>query len=958
MKPLYLCISAFGPYAGKTEINLEELGDNGLYLITGDTGAGKTTIFDGLTFALYGEASGSTRNSDMLRSKYAASDTQTYVELVFQYGSDKYSVKRIPSYIRNKISGDGQTKQNAEATLIYPDGHVVTGDKNVTVSITKIMGINRDQFTQICMIAQGDFLKLLLASTEARILIFREIFNTKIYDVFQEKLKKEAIELYGTYEELKNSILQYINGLQCQEEDVLNLELIRLKADRNIGLLEDTEILMKELIQKDRLLYRQLSDQLLEKEEELNDINRKIGQINQEKKAITEIAEAEKSLTEWNPKLEELKNNYEIEISRKEEREDLTSCISLKKEKLTSYDQFSDLEKELKRIQITMMEMEKSRNVFQENLGKIMEEIICNKNIMEENKDVFEQKTNIISVINSKEQILEKYNELSKNISDYKGKKEELLIAQQAYETAKTFSDRSRNLYEQMEQRFLDEQAGILATKLINGEKCPVCGSREHPSPAVLVEDAPTEEQLKENKLKMEKAVDVTSLKSQTAGNINARLEQMKEAILKRLSEMDIRNENSVQENWNQEIQDFETNAQTEISIQTGTNAQTEISIQTETNIQAEIKSLIQFIDSHKKLLELLNQKIEHRNKAERDIEILESRKNEITTQISGMENEKATLQGNLVNLEIQLKELAAKLEYKDRKQAEVEIENMIIKKKNMEDAFNKAQDLYNKCQEIIRTSTIKKETLSKQLSGISEIEAEQVIETFNKITTEKSKLFREKEICGRRLTNNEDLWEKIEKQSEKIKKAQERYQWVLALSNTANGKISGKEKIKFETYIQMTYFDRIIVRANVRLMQMTGGQYELKRRVDIASKGSQSGLDLDVVDHYNGSERSVNTLSGGESFMASLSLALGLSDEIQSQAGGIRLDTMFIDEGFGSLDEDSLSQAIRVLKQLTQNNRLVGIISHVSDLKNQIGSQIVITKEKTGGSRARIVIN
>ncbi len=206
-------------------------------------------------------------------------------------------------------------------------------------------------------------------------------------------------------------------------------------------------------------------------------------------------------------------------------------------------------------------------------------------------------------------------------------------------------------------------------------------------------------------------------------------------------------------------------------------------------------------------------------------------------------------------------------------------------------------------------------------------------------------------------IASNKSALQKIKLKSGDLDDYEKRYQWVLPLSNTANGKVAGKEKIMLETYIQMTYFDRIISRANTRFMVMSGGQYELKRRKEAEDKKAQSGLDLDIIDHYNGTERSVKTLSGGESFKASLSLALGLSDEIQSIAGGIKLDTMFVDEGFGNLDDDSINQAMNALSGLAEGNRLVGIISHVSELKNRIDKQIVVAKEKSGGSKANIIM-
>lgn len=245
---------------------------------------------------------------------------------------------------------------------------------------------------------------------------------------------------------------------------------------------------------------------------------------------------------------------------------------------------------------------------------------------------------------------------------------------------------------------------------------------------------------------------------------------------------------------------------------------------------------------------------------------------------------------------------------------------------------------------------------LTAQLKDAEEIDVDTEKKRQTELTTEKADLTKAITVISSRLDRNGEALKNIRKGSGRLTEVETKWTWVKALSNTANGNIGGKEKIMLETYVQMTYFDRILARANTRFMIMSGGQYELKRRIEAENNRSQSGLELDVIDHYNGTERSVKTLSGGESFKASLSLALGLSDEIQSSAGGIRLDTMFVDEGFGSLDDESLQQAMRALYGLTEGNRLVGIISHVSELKEKIDKQIVVTKEKSGGSRAEIV--
>ena len=296
-------------------------------------------------------------------------------------------------------------------------------------------------------------------------------------------------------------------------------------------------------------------------------------------------------------------------------------------------------------------------------------------------------------------------------------------------------------------------------------------------------------------------------------------------------------------------------------------------------------------------------------------------------------------------------------MKFKSKKEAEETVKHLKNGIQLHKNALEKVETEYADLEKELAGLKGKIDQLKKQLESKEDIDTEKLLEEKNALTEKKTELTEKSETISTRIYTNNRAKENISKKATELTTIEEKWTWVKALSNTANGNISGKEKIMLETYIQATFFDRIIDRANTRLMVMSGGQYELIRRQEASNYRSQSGLELDVKDHYNGSIRNVKTLSGGESFKASLSLALGLSDEIQSNAGGIKLDTMFVDEGFGSLDEESLQQAIKALADLSEGNRLVGIISHVAELKERIDKQVIVTKEKTGGSKVTIVI-
>ena len=317
--------------------------------------------------------------------------------------------------------------------------------------------------------------------------------------------------------------------------------------------------------------------------------------------------------------------------------------------------------------------------------------------------------------------------------------------------------------------------------------------------------------------------------------------------------------------------------------------------------------------------------------------------------------NAAAVLNRDIQHLTADVEKRQAELPFSDRVLAEREMQTREAARAALQKALEQAQKAYQMGKATADTLRGQIQGYQEQLRQAEPIDLELERAKRKTLSVEIARLSEGLAELAARIRCNQTALEHLKEQSGDLEETEKKWTWVRALSNTANGNISGEEKIMLETYVQMTYFDRIIARANTRFMVMSGGQYELKRRIEAENNRSQSGLELDVIDHYNGTERSVNSLSGGETFKASLSLALGLSDEIQSSAGGIRLDTMFVDEGFGSLDEESLQQAMRALSSLTEGNRLVGIISHVAELKEKIDKQIFVTKDRSGGSRAEI---
>ena len=910
MRPIKLTVSAFGPYAGKTVLDLDKLGENGLYLITGDTGAGKTTIFDAITYALYGEASGDNREPSMFRSKYAEATTPTEVELVFSYAGKTYTVKRNPEYERPKSRGEGFTTQKAEVQLKYPDGRVVTKQRDVDNAIRDIMGINRSQFLQIAMIAQGDFLKLLLAPTEERKKIFRQIFKTQLYQDLQDRLKKESGQLNDKCDAARNSIKQYIDGITCDENDVLSIEVEKAKN----GLLpaKDVMDLIDRLLTQDNDKKTAIQKSISDADKALEIVNANLGKIEAKEQTQKALDQAQKNLIGENETNLALKAAFDIEKGKVSEREQLAEEKAKIEAEFSRYEALDALEKQIKYDEDTISKNERQLKKDQEQYAIDEAEFKILKKDFESLADAGEGKEKLSR---QKEKVQEKLTKLQ-NLSA-------LFTLQSDYKKASESSEEATADYEAKNRTFLDEQAGIIAETLENGKPCPVCGSLEHPCIAHKSAKAPTEAQLKRAKEKADQA-------RKTAEGLSGECKKAKGLLDAKKAET----EKLAKELWQSvAFEDVENKLPEEQKV-----------------VSAEIATLDTALSEEEKKVSRRSELSESLPKIEMS---LTERDKDITARSTALEADRASLS------EKKNQRNAAKESLRFDNIAEAQRKSEALEKavSEMKEAYDNAQSTLSDSDKKIAGYKASITELSKQLSSDCDLDKEAETKKKAELSEKRTADDDAAKALHTRIESNTKVLANIQAKVGDLDALEKRYTWMKALSNTANGNISSKEKVMLETYIQMTYLDRIIARANTRFMVMSGGQYELKRRREAENNRSQSGLDLDVIDHYNGTERSVKTLSGGESFKASLSLALGLSDEIQASAGGVKLDTMFVDEGFGSLDDESIDQAMKALLSLVDGNRLVGIISHVADLKNRIDKQIVVTKEKSGGSKANIIL-
>ncbi len=1451
MKPVKLTISAFGPYADVTVIDFEKIGGQGLYLITGDTGAGKTTIFDAISYALYGEASGDVRRSDMFRSKYAKAEVPTYVEFFFDYRGRRYRVKRNPEYMRPKGRGTGFTAQKADAELTFPDSREpVTRSKEVTKAVTELIGLDRKQFAQIAMIAQGDFQKLLLAGTEERSSIFRQIFDTGCYQKIQDQLKADAKRQWKEYDELRRSINQYMDGISCTEDTPTSVRINKLKGEKFDGRIGECLTLLEELCEEDKAELKELDSELEKRDKQIQAKDQLIGNIRKIKEQQKSLQEYKEQQAAWEPLFVKARDQYgqakqnakqctQLAQQINEQQKNLLLLEQLEKEKRIQEEeeiQFQENEKQKEMLKAQKAGLEENLLLRRESLKELASAGAKKERLEHETASALRDKNNLrqqresyqkeaadqkktkeeiagkqketettdaaictykssIEALNGRDALLAKAKELQKELSksgenlkneeaayadiirklnqeeerqnqlsgqekQLKGEEEErktsldtlkaagetewecgqevqkagdrlkdfdrqareldnqkaevqkqkntcekirvgaeeeqkrlqqmkaererildaetcllklqqkekdcleqdmalnaftdailvlenqwneLAAWQEDYKKAAEQMERMHHIYTDMEKRFLDAQAGLLAKGLKEEEPCPVCGSLHHPKLAKIPETVPKKSELDRQKELLAKAQEEAVRCSTKAGHIKSLLTEQKRVVLmqeeklfgrtddsraakkheegdyskqrekaaerkiqlkaelqhikaeaqkadeaytrkQRLDEL-IQQEEEAQKNteillqkeeqklaaaegklseknrqWDEiisgmqfpenvehthaareaylkrafemaqeshkkavsdkkrfeqlqrEAAQMEQNLQrlkkqTEQSNQqvaelkgqekirknqiaqyreqadrdltaaasflkrddicqiTGQQATAQqaskqqtaagqisaqqevlrltsdlqkitdccmaldncvkaLHLQIENRIQLEsslkqkeeqqektrnekhalerrlegiisrkqenAKELLKSISSYHPEFaepyhsavyipeaELKAAAVRMENELQEKLEILDAalkknrarqiRKKELEEEIPQKEEELKNLGSQINGAELasarikercearkkQILEMKGQLKTEQKTEVQNEMELLAAKKTKLEEALAAAEKEHNSSKTKYEKLTAAIETLNGQIAAAGEagtLSEEDVLDKKQQLVQEKRELSQKRDQKNSSFTTNNTILKKVKIQQEDILKAEEKYKWLKSLSDTANGMLNGKSKIELETYIQMAYFDRIIRRANLRLLAMSSGQYELKREEvkEDANKKGKSGLELSVIDHYNATERSVKTLSGGESFQASLSLALGLSDEIQSIAGGIRMDSMFVDEGFGSLDEESLGQAVKVLVRLTEGNRLVGIISHVTELKEQIEKKIVVTKKRT----------
>ncbi len=1043
MKPTKLVMSAFGPFKNEITIDFSKLGGQGLFLVSGDTGSGKTTIFDAISFALFGSPSGEKRNEEnnmALRSQYAEKTTKTFVELTFLHKGKEYFIRRNPQYMRPSLRGTGETLESQGAEFVYPDGRKIVDFRKVTSAVEDLLGINWAQYKQIAMIAQGEFLELLVADSDKRSGILRKIFGTGIYVNIQERLGIMTNRLRGECEEITNRIFQYFHDVQCPKDNGHYESIQELLKNKCIYDTEKLIAIISELVREKKEEHSKLAVEYKALEIKLTDCRKRLAQLEQVNSMFTTLQQAKEEdnrlssqasmMEEKNERhkkgttaflyIKPLEDTY-VNLVKEEERlnvklielkkeeamlTDLLSSLSTEKEsqeknqprieelaallikhneEATKYKQIGSLEQERLRIRQAVSSLEEDLKRERQLKTDLEESKTLGKEKLMNLKDIEVKKATIEAALEQKGSRKQTLTTLTTQFKQIIKEQEELEELKKLLLQKMEYYNNKSQTYNEAEQLYMKELAGIMASKLQENMPCPVCGSTTHPNKTPLTSGAYTEEELKQCKLEVEAAHEAMLRASENCSSKTNTLEYKKEmfsqgakeftelieptfeySYVEQLERVRIQLEeelSNLNRNFLEVAEEVKQKALLEIGQQSIEEKLTTLTIRLEDK-EKENSNLKQQLSANEASLKTLKNEVSVGSMEElKDIIVKEQE--EYTSlkehlEVAIRNHQEATLK---------LQRIEAVLH--DNREQQSDLEKRVYKAKQIYETSLKERGFA--LEEAYKMSLISEQELRIMEEEITTyrdkcIKVRQSIEELTKalegkepmdITLEKAEeqtLIKESEKLSEqieeiRFTTNQnvEILKKVASAYTQHKDKTDEFAVYERLSKTANGNLSGKAKIAFEQYVQAFYFDQILSAANDRLRIMTNSQYELMRKDEATNLRRNTGLDIEVMDHYSGKTRSVKTLSGGESFKAALSLALGLSDIIQSFAGGIEVDAMFVDEGFGSLDSNSLEQALSALNALTIGNRLVGIISHVNELKERIDKKILLEKKRDG---------
>ena len=897
MRPELLTMQAFGPYKDLTTIDFTKLDDHGIYLLTGPTGAGKTMIFDAIMYALYQTGSGEYRNKeDTFRNRNVPIDVKPFVRLTFSVLNKRYTIERT---LRYKAKKDNKNLTDVKVYLKdESNNQLYTNLKEVNDKIIEIIGVDKNQFVQICMIAQGEFKKILNAKTQDRILIFRKLFNSEKYNELQDAILDDYLGLRRKHDDLTLSLYSVLQNVEIDDRDellskylvfdkvseLLNKQIAkdRIKVDSDS---EKAKLIDKQLVDIDISINKAL--QLKKDQEEINKQKLLINDLNNQRMQVNE-------------ELNKFNSNDELIVSIDEQ-------INKINNDLNAYKQLDDLNKKLNSINISIDNTSKKLNKLNDDKQLNDKEIMKLEKIIDDNSDIEAKSLKHSQLLKEWMQQKDVY---QKYISDKKIlDNDELLLnnKQGIFQDKYNIYLANKALYDKEYDRFLCNQAGILAKDLKDGEACPVCGSTSHVRLAKILDDVYSYEKLDE----LKKIVEVQSNEclqlSRDIASISAKIKMAKETL------------DSIV------VSDID-------------------------EINSNIKSLNALLLADKKN----NDKYQD---ALNKLPLLKENGDKLNGLINDNSHMLVKLISDKDNVGVYYQDIKSKLSYDCLDSANKMLNKLKEQKKQILDNIRSLQEKIIGIDNSISASKAIISTLQSKLADSKVFDIDKLNASKNELNKLKSELNNEIKNTYSILDKNIKILNNIKPIYLDINANEDKLQLISKINDTINGR-SGKEsgKIKLETYVQMKFLDEILIKCNLRLMAMTNDQYSLCRHKEADNRQSQTGLDIDVIDHYNNSIRPVSSLSGGESFKASMALALGLSDEIQASSK-IKLETLFIDEGFGTLDDESLEAMMNILADLSNSNKLIGIISHVEQLKQRIDKQIVVSKDSHGNSKVKMVI-
>lgn len=995
MMPISLTLSAFGPYPDTITIDFESFQEDGLFLITGPTGSGKTMIFDAMIFALYGKTSGQIRQTDSLRCDHALNEIPTFVEFSFSLHQQNYTIKRNPKYY---LEGKKTPKQPS-ALLTLPDGKMVEGIKEVNQKMISLLGVDDQQFKQICMIAQGEFTKLIMASSDEREKVLRELFHSETYQKLEEKLKVHLKVYQDKYDLLLNKRKDLIQELQVEdhqeylskqtkliasqqkEYDVLKKDLDQKKQQLQLYRLQNQRLIqLKDLKQQFQDLKKQENDyqelnktiDTLKKAQETNYLY--ISYIKQQKKLQTLNLNQEDFLKQLK-KLEKDYQGKKVQANsldyKQQTKEKLQNQIQETKQLINQIYQYQNDYQNLQTLkqQYRMLDEEhklflKKKEKFENGLQRDQERIQSEQQVQSKYELIKqqyvrlnEQKVKVHQLSDYYDQILK----LNENKSDL----------QEDYTVVEKQVDHEKMQYNQMEKLYFRKQAGIFALQLKEDQPCPICGSLHHPHPAQIEKEDITKEKLDQQAKKVkqqehrlqdilqkillsnQKKEMLVKQTKQLSSELNIQEELSKEIFIKELDHLS-KDEKRMKKEY-LELQDElkyiqKLKKSVALSLKDMSTYESKELKQAQSleNIQVQIHQLSGKLDDSMRQYEIgeVNKNYQQVQKEYRqlslEIETIQQDYEKVKNKYLEIKTKISSLNQQIIQEQEIYDELDNK--YHTALDAFINEEEFL----NLKTQINQISILEKKYQDyIISLKSLNEQIISleNEVKDSTYVDLSSLSETIKEVNQQ----LREKNDDLEKLKIDYSLKEKmikdIQKINQQLKKDEDTYQRYLDLYNLASGK--NNARVSIERYVLATYFENMLIYANVIMKQLSQGRYQLLRKDDAGKGRSQQGLELDVFDQESGNIRSIKTLSGGESFKAALSLALGLSRMVQDYAGGIELNTLFIDEGFGSLDSQSLDQAMNCLMELHHENKLIGIISHVSDLKDRIERQLVVERKQ-----------